>query len=44
MGKVKITAKTKANIKKKPVKAGQTMKRNVGGAANAKLVISVNKK
>lgn len=44
MGKVKVAAKTKAKVKNKPVKAGSTMPRNVGGALNAKLVATVKKK
>lgn len=38
----KIKAKTIA--KKKPVKAGSSMPRNVGGALNAKLIATVRKK
>lgn len=47
MGKVTVKAKTAAKVKhtpRKPVKAGQGMPRNIGGAANAKLVVSVKKK
>lgn len=47
MGKVTVKARTKPKVKRtarKPVKAGQSMPRNIGGALNAKLVVSVNKK
>lgn len=47
MAGVKVTARTKPKVKRtarKPVKAGQSMPRNIGGALNAKLVVSVNKK
>lgn len=47
MGKVTVKARTKAKVKRtarKPVKAGQSMPRNIGGALNAKLVVSVDKK
>lgn len=44
MGKARLTARAKANVKRRPVKAGQTMPRNIGGALNAKLSVSVNKK
>lgn len=44
MGKARITAKTKANVKHRPVKAGQSMPRNVGGYANAKIVAIVKRK
>lgn len=44
MARAKVKARTKANVKKKPVKAGQSMPRNIGGAVNAKLVFSVKKK
>lgn len=37
------SAKTKAKVRKKPVKAGSTMPKNIGGAANAKLVATVKK-
>lgn len=43
----RITARVKPKVKRtprKPVKAGQSMPRNIGGALNAKLVVSVNKK
>lgn len=36
--------KTKASVKKKPVKAGSTMQKNVGGFINAKVVPVVKKK
>ena len=44
MGKARVTAKTKANVKRRPVKAGQTMPRNIGGYANAKVVAIVKRK
>lgn len=47
MAGVKVKAKTKAKVKHtahQPVKAGQSMPRNIGGAVNAKLVFSVKKK
>lgn len=47
MGKVTVKANTAAKVKhkpRKPVKAGQSMPRNIGGAVNAKLVVSVKKK
>lgn len=37
----KATVKTKAKVKKKPVKAGSSMRKNVGGIANAKVVAIV---
>jgi hypothetical protein len=43
----RIKARTKPKVKRKAsngVKAGQSMPRNIGGAVNAKLVVSVNKK
>lgn len=46
MGKVTVKAKTAAKVKhtpRKPVKAGSTMPKNIGGALNAKLVVSVKK-
>lgn len=36
--------KAKAKVKKKPVKAGSSMPKNIGGALNAKLVATVKKK
>lgn len=36
--------KAKAQIKKRPVKAGSSMPKNIGGALNAKLVATVRKK
>lgn len=41
MGKVSVKTKTKA--KKKPVKAGSSMRKNVGGILNAKVVAIVKK-
>ena len=43
MGKARITAKTKANVQHRPVKAGQSMPRNVGGILNAKVVATARK-
>lgn len=42
--KVVAKAKTIATVKKTPVKAGQTMPKNIGGVANAKVVATVKKK
>lgn len=39
----KATAKSKVSVKKKPVKAGSSMPKNIGGALNAKLVATVKK-
>ena len=39
----KTTAQIRAKVKKKPVKAGSTAPRNIGGAVNAKLVATVKK-
>lgn len=39
----KTTAKVRAKVKKKPIKAGSTAPKNIGGAANAKLVATVKK-
>lgn len=39
-----IKASTKAKVKKKPVKAGSTMPKNVGGVLNARVVAKVKKK
>jgi hypothetical protein len=39
----KAKAKTIAKVKKKPVKAGSSMPKNVGGIANAKVTITVKK-
>lgn len=44
MQKVKVSGKTKAKVKKKPVKAGRTMPRNVGGILNARVVARAKKK
>jgi hypothetical protein len=43
----RIKARTKPKVKRtanKPVKAGQSMPRNIGGIANAKVVAIVRKK
>lgn len=40
----KARGTVKAKVRKKPVKAGSTMPKNVGGIANAKVVAIVNKK
>ena len=37
------TVKSKVSVKKKPVKAGSSMPKNIGGALNAKLVATVKK-
>jgi hypothetical protein len=39
----KVKAKVVAKAKRKPIKAGSTMPKNIGGAINAKLVATVNK-
>ena len=39
----KVKATTKAKVKKKPVKAGSTAPKNIGGVLNAKLVATVKK-
>lgn len=47
MARAKVTARTKAKVKRtanRPVKAGSTMPRNVGGYANAKVVAIVKRK
>lgn len=47
MGKVTVKANTAAKVKhkpRKPVKAGSTMPRNIGGIANAKVVAIVKPK
>ena len=45
MARLRIKSKPKVSIKQKPpIKAGQTMPRNIGGALNAKLVATVRKK
>lgn len=36
-------AKVKTRVNKRPVKAGRTMPKNVGGIANAKVVATVKK-
>ena len=36
--------KAKEKVKKKPVKAGSSMPKNIGGALNAKLVATARKK
>lgn len=41
MAKVKIGAKTKAKVK--PVKAGRTMPKNVGGILNVKVLATAKK-
>ncbi len=46
MAGVKVKARTKPKVKRTAsnrVKAGQSMPRNIGGAVNAKLVVSVKK-
>lgn len=47
MGKVTVKARTKAKVKRtshRPVKAGQSMPRNIGGYVNAKVVAIVKRK
>jgi hypothetical protein len=39
----KATTKSKATVKKKPVKAGSSSPKNVGGVLNSKLVATVKK-
>lgn len=39
----RATVKTKAKAKKKPVKAGSSMQKNIGGIANAKIIATVKK-
>lgn len=43
MGKAIVKGKTKAKVKKAPVKAGRTMPKNIGGFLNAKVVATVKK-
>lgn len=43
MARGKIKAKAKIPTKVKPVKAGRTMPKNVGGIANAKVVAIMKK-
>lgn len=42
-GKVVAKAKTRACVRKRPVKAGRTMPKNIGGVANVKIVATVKK-
>lgn len=42
-GKVVAKAKTRAKVKKAPVKASSTMPKNIGGFLNAKVVATVKK-
>ena len=37
------TVKSKVSVKKKPVKAGSSMPKNIGGIANAKVIATVKK-
>lgn len=39
----KVKGKVKATTRRKPVKAGHTMPKNVGGILNAKVVATVKK-
>lgn len=39
----KTTAQVRAKVKKKPVKAGSTKPRNIGGIVNYKVVLIRNK-
>lgn len=41
--KVKAKGTVKAKVKKKPVKAGSTMPKNVGGVVNVKVVATAKK-
>lgn len=43
MARGKVKGKVKVSVKKKPVKAGITMPKNIGGIANAKIVATVKK-
>jgi hypothetical protein len=43
MAKGKVKAKVKTSVKKKPVKAGRTQPKNVGGILNHKVVATVKK-
>ena len=40
----KVTIKPKVEVKKKPVKAGTKMPKNIGGIINAKIVTTVRKR
>lgn len=42
MARGKVKGKVKVSVKK-PVKAGRTMPKNIGGIANAKIVATVEK-
>lgn len=44
MARGKIKAKAKVSAKARPVKAGRTMPKNIGGIANAKVVAIMQKK
>lgn len=39
----KTTAKVRAKVKKKPIKAGSTAPKNIGGVANTKVIATVKK-
>ncbi len=39
----KVKGKIKAMVKKKPIKAGHTAPKNIGGILNAKVVTTVKK-
>lgn len=41
--KVVAKAKTSTSVKKKPIKAGSTMPKNVGGILNVKVVATAKK-
>jgi hypothetical protein len=43
MARGKVKGKVKVSVKKRPVKAGRTMPKNIGGIANAKIVATVEK-
>ena len=40
----KVTIKQKVKVKRKPVKAGSSMPKNVGGFINARVVAEVRKR
>jgi hypothetical protein len=43
MAKGRVKAKVSTSVKKKPVKAGRTQPKNVGGILNHKVVATVKK-
>lgn len=40
---VKVKGKVKSSIKRKPIKAGSTMPKNIGGVCNVKVVATAKK-